>query len=321
MLTTRLPLPPLALGLFLGLAAVPVQAQAAPLAVTLSSAMPLAAVGAARMDCLSNPAVAAPGSPVMSKSAAILGGRVSALERMRLQQAGGTAASVSEGASLAPVLPLAGNALPAAAVGFACPVLPDNPATATGTMPLRASATFLGTERIKIARTRFDKDWKRVSANGLSHRDLTRALGSIPAAESDVLKRVNRWVNHEIAYRSDGSQDNWADARTTLRARAGDCEDYAILKMQMLARAGIDRDDMMLTLARDTLRGVDHAVLLVRTQGEWVMLDMQSDRIVPAAGNYGYKPVISFAGAQTYLHGRRYQPPQTKRPYQLALAD
>ena len=321
MLKRHLPLPLLAAGLSLGLATVPAQAQAAPLAVTLSSAMPLAAVGAARMDCLSNPALAAPASAVMSKSAAILGGRMSALERMRMQQADAALDAPANTASLAPIIPLAGNALPVAAVGFACPSLPGTPATATGTLPLRASATFLGTERIKIGRTRFDKDWKRVSANGLSRRDLSRALGFVPADEGDLLKRVNRWVNHEIAYRSDGRKDNWADARATLRARAGDCEDYAILKMQMLASAGIDREDMMLTLARDTLRGVDHAVLLVKTQGEWVMLDMQSDRVVPAAGNYGYKPVVSFAGAQSYLHGRRYEAPQGKRPYQLALAN
>ncbi|NIS57879.1 MAG: transglutaminase, partial [Pseudomonas stutzeri] len=57
--------------------------------------------------------------------------------------------------------------------------------------------------------------------------------------------------------------------------------------------------------------GLDHAVLLVKSAGgDWVMLDMQSDRVVPAASNYGYKPVISFAGGDSFLHGRRYQPPQ-----------
>ena len=89
----------------------------------------------------------------------------------------------------------------------------------------------------------------------------------------------------------------------TLRTRTGDCEDYAILKMQMLAAAGVDRDDMMLTLARDTIQRSDHAVLLVRHEGEWVMLDMASDRIAPAAADYGYRPVMSFAANQRYLHG------------------
>lgn len=257
----------------------------------------------------------------MSKSAAILGGQMSALERMRLQQSGAAMATEPDTASLAPALPLAGTALPVAAVGFACPSLPQATTTATGIVQPHAIGTFLGTELIEIGRTRFDGDWKRVSGNGLSRRDVNQALGAISADESELLKRVNRWVNHQIAYRSDGKRDKWADARETLRARAGDCEDYAILKMQMLASAGFSKDDMMLTLARDTLRGVDHAVLLVKTHGDWVMLDMQSDRIVTAAGNYGYKPVVSFTGAQTYIHGRPYQAPQADHRYQLALAN
>ncbi len=325
MFKKRIPLPLVAVGLSLSLAGLPAQAQAAPLAVTLPSAMPLAAIGATRLGCLSNPALstqlAAPPAPVMSKSAAILGGQMSALERMRLQQSGAATQSPANSASLASAVPLASNAIPVAAVGFTCPNLPQVSTAVTGLDSIRKDGTFLGTERIRIGRTRFDKDWMRVSASGLSRRDISRVLGTVPADEGDLLKRVNRWVNHEIAYRSDGSGDNWADARTTLRKRAGDCEDYAILKMQLLAGAGIAQEDMMLTLARDMLRGVDHAVLMVKTQGEWVMLDMQTDRVVPAAGNYGYKPVISFAGAQSYLHGRRYQAPQTARPYQLAMAD
>jgi len=325
MFKRRLSLPLVAAGLALGLAAVPSQAQAAPFAVTLPSAMPLAAIGAARLNCLVNPALAAPlaapTAPVMSKSAAILGGQMSALERMRMQQSGAVLDTSTQSASLAPVLPLAGVALPVAAIGFGCPSTPlATAAPATGIASLRSSGAFLGTERIKIGHTRFDSDWKRVSQSGLSKRDFSRALGSAPTVESELLLRVNRWVNHAIAYRSDGRRDNWAEARATLRDRAGDCEDYAILKMQLLASAGIDRNDMMLTLARDTMRGLDHAVLLVKTAGDWVMLDMQSDRVVPAAGNYGYKPVISFAGGDSFLHGRRYQPPQQVRPYQLALA-
>lgn len=328
MFKRRLSLPLLAAGLALGLASAPMQAQAAPLSVTLPSAMPLAAIGAARLNCLVNPAtsapLAAPAAPVMSKSAAILGGQMSALERMRLQQSGAVLDTSTQSASLAQALPLAGVALPVAAVGFGCPSNPLATAPATGIASLRASGTFLGTERIKIGHTRFDRDWKRVSQSSLSKRDFSRVLGTAPGAQSELLLRVNRWVNHAIAYRSDGRRDNWAEARATLRDRAGDCEDYAILKMQLLASAGIDRDDMMLTLARDTMRGLDHAVLLVKSAGgDWVMLDMQSDRVVPAAGNYGYKPVISFAGGDSFLHGRRYQPPQQPqqpRTYQLALA-
>ena len=91
--------------------------------------------------------------------------------------------------------------------------------------------------------------------------------------------------------------------------------------MQLLAAAGIAKDDMMLTLARDTLRRIDHAVLLVNNGGEWVMLDMQSNRVAPASQDYGYKPVMSFAGNDSFLHGKKYRAPVDRGPRRLALAN
>ena len=62
-------------------------------------------------------------------------------------------------------------------------------------------------------------------------------------------------------------------------------------------------------------------MLLVKNGGEWVMLDMQSDRIAPASTDYGYKPVMSFAGNDSFLHGKKYEAPVDRRPRRLALAD
>ena len=73
--------------------------------------------------------------------------------------------------------------------------------------------------------------------------------------------------------------------------------------------------------ARDTLRRIDHAVLLVKNGSEWVMLDMQSNRVAPASSDYGYKPVMSFAGNDSYLHGKRYDPSARRKPRRLASLD
>jgi len=271
-----------ALALSLGLAAAP--ASASP-ALTLAgpAAMPLAAAGMNIAQC----AAPAPMPKPVSKASAILGVEMTALERMRLQQ---------EGAALAPkasVAPAPAAAQPCAVSGFAAPV---------------ATGRFLGTERLAIGKTRFDKQWQHATRKSLSQRDVKRALGAVPHDRRALLARVNGWVNHAIAYRSDGKRDRWADAKSTLRKGYGDCEDYAILKMQMLAAAGVRSEDMMLTLAHDTMRRADHAVLLVRVDGafgrdEWVMLDMQSDRVESARFDYGYRAVMSFAAGQSYLHG------------------
>ena len=247
--------------------------------------MPLAAAG---LNVL--PACEAQATPTLaqSKSAAILGQPMSALERMKLQQSG---AAVPEPAAATPMAP--------------CATSPFAARTQTG--------AFFGTERVAIGKTRFDKHWKRAMRKDLSRRDAESALGALPQDRDALLARVNGWVNNAIAYRSDGRRDRWADAKSTLRKRYGDCEDYAILKLQLLAAAGVREEDMMLTLARDTVRRVDHAVLLVRTEGafgqdDWVMLDMQSDRVLSARYDYGYRPVMSFGGGKSYLHGRAVGP-------------
>ena len=266
----------------LGLTALPAAATPA-LVLAGPSAMPLAAAGVAQLDC-APASVAAP----VSKASAILGVEMSALERMRLQQSGA-----------------AEEPAPALAPSPACAVTSFAQAKPTG--------QFLGTERLAIGKTRFDREWKKASRKDLSARDVRDALGALPDDRAALLGRVNSWVNASIAYRSDGKRDRWADAKSTLRKRYGDCEDYAILKLKMLAAAGVREEDMMLTLARDTMRKVDHAVLLVRVPGafgreEWVMLDMQSDKVASARFDYGYKPVMSFASGQSYLHGTAYAP-------------
>jgi predicted transglutaminase-like cysteine proteinase len=216
-------------------------------------------------------------------------------------------------ATLAPALPVAGSAvMPVAAVGFAC-ASPQKPSAAIiGQRQPAVTGTFLGTERVRIGKTRFDAKWNGVVNRDLSGRDLSRTVGAVPSDRNALLAKVNRWVNRSIAYQDDAKGDAWAAASETLRKRSGDCEDYAILKMHLLHAAGVAKDDMMLTLARDNMAGNDHAVLLVRNGGaagrDWVMLDMGSDRIVPAAADYGYRPVVSFAGNTRYLHGMKYDP-------------
>lgn len=311
-----------------GLVAAPLSAAVPQLAMTVPSAMPLAAVGISQAACAPQGSQIAPGSHPLgisltsariAKSAAILGGQMSALERMRMEQAG-QAAPADAAPTLAPVQApslTAGQAKACEALGARPAQIPETqaqPYAVTSTSILagrlasaRPAGRFLGTERIRIGRTRFDAAWERVASQQLAAEDLSRTLGQLPGDRTSLMLEVNRWVNNEITYRRDpamfGRRDYWADARATLRSRAGDCEDYAILKMQLLRAAGVASEDMMLTLARDTLRRSDHAVLLVRNEGEWFMLDMASDRVATAAADYGYRPVMSFTAGERFIHG------------------
>lgn len=91
------------------------------------------------------------------------------------------------------------------------------------------------------------------------------------------LEVANRLMNGAVRYVSDQQQhgvaDRWTAPLATIAAEAGDCEDYAVAKYAALRDAGVPESDMRLVLVRDTTARLDHAVLAVRHDGGWLMLD------------------------------------------------
>ena len=117
-----------------------------------------------------------------------------------------------------------------------------------------------------------------------------------------TLAAVNSYVNRTVKYRDDRG-DSWQTAATTLARGTGDCEDFAIAKYQMLRSLGFADADLSVTLARDLVRNVDHAVLIVRVGERHVMLDDATDVIVDAAEAHDYRAMFSFRQTRAYLHG------------------
>jgi predicted transglutaminase-like cysteine proteinase len=93
----------------------------------------------------------------------------------------------------------------------------------------------------------------------------------------DRIEVVNSWVNSAIRYTSDYAQhgvvDQWTAPLATLAAARGDCEDYAIAKYAILYASGIPARDLRLLLVRDRAVNQDHAVVAVRDNGRWLILD------------------------------------------------
>ncbi|HLJ00225.1 MAG TPA: transglutaminase-like cysteine peptidase [Bradyrhizobium sp.] len=108
-----------------------------------------------------------------------------------------------------------------------------------------------------------------------------RFLAMVEEARSktghDKLDTVNRRVNGAIRYTSDfeqhGVADLWSAPLATFTSGRGDCEDYAIAKYALLREAGVAVEDLRLLLVRDTSIRQDHAVLAVREDGRWAILD------------------------------------------------
>lgn len=83
---------------------------------------------------------------------------------------------------------------------------------------------------------------------------------------------LNRQVNRQIRPQHDRA-DVWSAG-----VAAGDCEDFALTKRQMLVRAGFPASALRMAVAR-VKGGEGHAVLVVRTsQGDFV-LDNRHDRL------------------------------------------
>ena len=289
------------------LAAMPAAAHAA---IALG-AMPLALAAAASFEQGQCAAFAQPASgearvvpAALSKSAAILGGQPSALERMRQQQAG----------LAAPAPP---TALPGAGLiprsGGECAMFVRPQSDFAGMRPglgMRPPGVddFLASRRLAVRKTGFDAQWNRVRRGTISAGLAGGVIdlgGGRPG--QSTIAAVNSWANAKIRYVEDrelyGQADYWADAKTTLRRRAGDCEDIAIAKMALLAGAGVRRADMYLTIARDLARNADHALLVVKCEGRFWLLDNNTDILADASAANDYRPILSYSSGGKWLHG------------------
>ncbi|MBX6424756.1 MAG: transglutaminase-like cysteine peptidase [Variibacter sp.] len=108
-----------------------------------------------------------------------------------------------------------------------------------------------------------------------------------PAPGSDVaedgrswreLVRINKLVNDSVRPMTDlehyGVVEKWSFPDDGY----GDCEDYVLLKRQLLTEAGWPRSALLITVVRDQ-KGDGHAVLTVRTDKGDFILDNQESEI------------------------------------------
>ena len=126
---------------------------------------------------------------------------------------------------------------------------------------------------------------------------------------TDKLAFVNSGVNQLIAYRKDqsvyGTLDYWATPSEILNRRAGDCEDFAILKMTALLQAGVPAHSMSLVVLQDRRQGFFHAVLSVSTSSGTFILDSLNNKVVKDTALPDYVPLYSFSTDRAWVHGSK----------------
>jgi predicted transglutaminase-like cysteine proteinase len=239
-------------------------------------------------------------SASLAKSEAILGTR-SALAELMAQQSG----------IILPQVPLTRASLiqPASRVS---PLGMNAILTRSETPPVAVRSgrpDVFGTVALSVGSTPLDERWRRVEHARVtgSYATWARSLrGFDPTERADL---VNRFVNNRVTFVDDSRQfgraDVWLTASETLRRRRGDCEDYAIAKMQLLREAGIAERDMYLVIAKDLVRRSDHAILVVRAGQRMLMLDNGSDELLDSESVADYRPVLTFAAGKAWTHGYR----------------
>lgn len=131
-----------------------------------------------------------------------------------------------------------------------------------------------------------------------------RFLGIIQAAQArDGRARIgdiNRAINLAIRPVSDpvqyGVPDLWASPLMTFSSGAGDCDDYAIAKYVALREAGIATADLRLVIVHDNKTNDGHMVAAVRVDGQWLILNNLTMRLLTDSEEPDFAPIAALGG-------------------------
>lgn len=123
----------------------------------------------------------------------------------------------------------------------------------------------------------------------------------------ELLDAVNQYMN-KSTYIVDpvnwGIPDYWATPDEFF-LKDGDCEDYAISKYVTLKRLGVDPADMRIVVLQDENLRIAHAILAVRYEGKYMILDNQVNAVLPDTQILHYRPVYSINETGWWLHHKR----------------
>lgn len=131
-----------------------------------------------------------------------------------------------------------------------------------------------------------------------------------PLSDRARIDRVNAMVNNAVRYVSDYAQhgvaDRWTAPLATLAAGQGDCEDYAIAKYALLREAGVAENDLRLLLVKDRAVRQDHAVLAVRLDARWLVLDNRRDTPIETSDLRHFVPLFALDSRGVNLFAAPY---------------
>lgn len=138
----------------------------------------------------------------------------------------------------------------------------------------QASLTEMGSTTAPIGWVQFCRD---NPAECAARPQRTEAVTLNRAAWAQLVQ-INTHVNAIIEPMTDMEQYGVEERWTYPVSGRGDCEDYVLLKKQLLIRAGLPAGALLVTVVRDR-KGDGHAILTVRTDRGDYVLDNENDEI------------------------------------------
>ena len=127
-------------------------------------------------------------------------------------------------------------------------------------------------------------------------------INELPRMEQ--IRRINRYAN-EKEYTLDienyGIADYWSTPREFL-VNAGDCEDYAIIKMLSMKWLGYDIERMRIVVVQDTNLRTPHAVMAIEFAQDILILDNQIEEVISHHDIYHYVPVYTVNESRWWMH-------------------
>ncbi|MCU7837140.1 MAG: transglutaminase-like cysteine peptidase [gamma proteobacterium symbiont of Taylorina sp.] len=130
-------------------------------------------------------------------------------------------------------------------------------------------------------------------------------------SESEKLKLTNDFFNRQLIWIEDKKlwkkKDYWATPMETLIKRAGDCEDFTIIKYFTLISLGVPVSHLKLTYVKALKYNQAHMVLTYSETKRSVplVLDNINKKILPANKRKDLKPVYSFNGEGMWLQKQK----------------
>jgi predicted transglutaminase-like cysteine proteinase len=116
--------------------------------------------------------------------------------------------------------------------------------------------------------------------------------------------RVNSYVN-ETKYildnRNWGQSDYWATPVEFVQ-KGGDCEDFAIAKYTALRSLGVPEERLRVAIIHDKIKNIPHAVLIVYTDTDALILDNQEKQTLKSSDVSRYRPIFSINRQAWWLH-------------------